>query len=594
MNGDFSRNTFDPRHRFSHVLMQQGRVLLDADWNEQTAILLHYLRTLATHVIGPHGTPDGGFRIRALPGAPNDFVIGRGHYYVDGILCENYDQGYCPPRGEEVAGVELLYSQQPDYPLTEKECKRDLEDGRRYLVYLDVWERHLTHIEAGHIREVALGGPDTATRARIVWQVKVREITTDPGGPRCDGLLPRPDRRCMRARARVAEESDDPCIIPPEARYRGAENQLYRVEIHRGGTAADPSRPATWKWSRDNGSVVFGIRSLQGSTARLDNLGPDERRGLHEGDWVEIVDDDSVLKGRPRDLVQVTGVDRVRSEVMLAVPTDSPNFDANGTTHPFLRRWDLGSEAVPVREGKWIELEDGVQVQFVGDGVYRPGDHWLVPARTATGDVLWPIDGTGSPSALEPGGIAHHYAPLAEISVAAGTVEIKTDCRRRFAALAEPFRGEAAEDDAEREASERLAREGEGVRSVTDDRRRAEGENEREPLPAVAGTAGIGAIAALERRPQSASEPHAETVAVAPSTAGPGPASSGEESRAADLTRITHVGPRRAEALIQSGHGTVEAIARMNVADLRDILTIGDRTAEEIVASARTVGTAQL
>jgi 2-polyprenyl-6-methoxyphenol hydroxylase-like FAD-dependent oxidoreductase len=47
-----------------------------------------------------------------------------------------------------------------------------LESGRRYLVYLDVWERHLTHIEAPSIREVALGGPDTTTRAQIVWQVR--------------------------------------------------------------------------------------------------------------------------------------------------------------------------------------------------------------------------------------------------------------------------------------------------------------------------------------------------------------------------------------------------------------------------------------
>ena len=35
MPGDFSRDTFDSRNHFSGVLMQQGRVQLDADWNEQ-------------------------------------------------------------------------------------------------------------------------------------------------------------------------------------------------------------------------------------------------------------------------------------------------------------------------------------------------------------------------------------------------------------------------------------------------------------------------------------------------------------------------------------------------------------------------------
>jgi hypothetical protein len=45
MKGDFSRDSFDPVKHFSRVLQQQGRVQLDADWNEQAAILLHYLRT---------------------------------------------------------------------------------------------------------------------------------------------------------------------------------------------------------------------------------------------------------------------------------------------------------------------------------------------------------------------------------------------------------------------------------------------------------------------------------------------------------------------------------------------------------------------
>ena len=35
MKGDFSRLTFDPTKHFSGVRMQQGRVQLDADWNEQ-------------------------------------------------------------------------------------------------------------------------------------------------------------------------------------------------------------------------------------------------------------------------------------------------------------------------------------------------------------------------------------------------------------------------------------------------------------------------------------------------------------------------------------------------------------------------------
>ena len=63
MRGDFTRTTFDPLKHFSRVLFQQGRVSLDADDNEQSAILLHYLRTLAKDLLGPHAAPadDAGF-----------------------------------------------------------------------------------------------------------------------------------------------------------------------------------------------------------------------------------------------------------------------------------------------------------------------------------------------------------------------------------------------------------------------------------------------------------------------------------------------------------------------------------------------------
>src|SRR5438445_12157848 len=95
LRGDFTRDTFDPLKHFSRVLMQQGRVQLDADWNEQTSILLHYLQTLAADLIGPHGGPassDGGpgegFQISEATPPASDFLIGFGRYYVGGLLCE--------------------------------------------------------------------------------------------------------------------------------------------------------------------------------------------------------------------------------------------------------------------------------------------------------------------------------------------------------------------------------------------------------------------------------------------------------------------------------------------------------------------------
>lgn len=422
MQGDFTRNTFDPTKHFSRVLMQQGRVQLDADWNEQTAILLHTLRTLTRDLFGEHGGPAQGAGFAIIGGARN-FKIGEGHYYVDGILVEN--------------DVACWYRGGPDLPTQPDHQPKDgLADATQYLVYLDVWERHISPVEDDAIREKALLGPDTATRAKVVWQVKV---LPNPAGETCKDLaatLGRPVAPLAKARVRPTVPSADPCIQAPDARYRGAENQLYRVEVHDGGKAGDG---ATFKWSRDNGSVIFPIVQMNGAVATLEHLGRDARLGLRVGEWVEVVDDDQTLRGGPGPMLQVDAIDPVEMKITLKTRPGVAllPYDETSSNHPYLRRWDhkadpLGGGAVPVVENnvdEWLDLEDGVQVQFQPGGDYRSGDYWLIPARTATGQVEWPgpVD---APEAQAPQGIHHHIAPLAQIEVdAAGAIAVTDDCR---------------------------------------------------------------------------------------------------------------------------------------------------------------------
>ena len=249
MKGDFSRNTFDPFKHFTRVLMQQGRVQLDADWNEQAAILLRYVHMLAADLIGPHGGLGNSFLIQPAQGG---FSIAPGHYYVDGMLCENE-----PMLDSDGNAVLLGYFDQNDYPLDPAQSPLP---PAPFLVYLDVWERLVTSVQDDAIREVALGGPDTAARARLVWQVRVTNQMPDgalitPGISR-NGLLGLWDawvaswqpaqRGLLRAHARLEAQELDPCITDPRARYRGAENQLYRVEVHRSGPAWNGADTAAW------------------------------------------------------------------------------------------------------------------------------------------------------------------------------------------------------------------------------------------------------------------------------------------------------------------------------------------------------------
>src|SRR3954469_11270868 len=66
MRGDFSRTTFRSDRHYSAVHLQQGRVLLDADFNEQSDLQRHRDRTLTADVAGASGAPavGGGFAVR--------------------------------------------------------------------------------------------------------------------------------------------------------------------------------------------------------------------------------------------------------------------------------------------------------------------------------------------------------------------------------------------------------------------------------------------------------------------------------------------------------------------------------------------------
>ncbi len=52
MSSDISRQRFNPTNDFSSVLMQQGRVQLDADWNEGNDILDRHWRSETIDIIG--------------------------------------------------------------------------------------------------------------------------------------------------------------------------------------------------------------------------------------------------------------------------------------------------------------------------------------------------------------------------------------------------------------------------------------------------------------------------------------------------------------------------------------------------------------
>jgi hypothetical protein len=463
--GDFTRDTFDPLKHYTRVLMQQGRVQLDADWNEQASILLHYLQALAADIIGPFGGPEKAYGFEILGGELNDFKIGPGRYYINGVLCENEkERNY----RDQLSSVSKI----PELPTG------------RSLVYLDAWERAINSIEDASIREVALNGPDTAVRAKTEWMVRVCEYLYDTDSD-CDGFhnlikslidLPSFFGR-LRPEMNKDDRSSDICTINPDTKYRGVENLLYRVEIHKGGTAASG---ATFKWSRENGNIQFPILAMKNEEITLGNLGKDQSLSLKPGNYVEVIDDDYIKQGfgleHLRKVLEdefaeneykiensriLYEVEEVHGDQLTVTLKGTPSFTYDNTSlnHPVLRRWDQEKpdaddncirivESDGVNE-KYFDLENGIRIQFSapplkGDAkksVYLPGNYWLLPARVATGAIDWPkLAEEYKP--LSPHGIIHRYAPIGIIDVGSdGSVQV-ADCRCSFSSIAICNKGE--------------------------------------------------------------------------------------------------------------------------------------------------------
>jgi hypothetical protein len=435
--GDFSRVLDGPSGRYSAVLAQQGRFLLDAELNEQTMIVLDYLRRLTTDLIGPFAGPlhHSGFDVEPIAenGVYRAVELSHGHYYVYGLRCE----APAPDRSSE-----------EQFPIGEHEPP--------LIVYLMVWEQSIGAVQDPGLVEPALGPGvvDTTRRSQVRWRP---HATKELPGHEDLTELDRheiaeafhehnSDRsRCPRLAARASAGSalePGPEAAPVASGYSGVENQLYRVEVHDGGDADE----ATFKWSRDNGSVELALEALseldgQGMRkATLRSRWRDAHRGLQAGDWVELVDDRWSPVGAPPPLMRVEGVSLAKREVTLADTHPHGAFDL--AEHPFLRRWDQrpgGAEpgrGIPIKDAdaKWRDLEDGVQVQFTPEARYQRGDYWLIPARAAAGGVLWPSSIGHSPFAVPPHGPVRYLAPLALVTSQPGK---PVDLRTRFAHLVE-------------------------------------------------------------------------------------------------------------------------------------------------------------
>ena len=287
---DVSRFLFQPRKHYAGTRLQQGRSLLDSDYNEGATLDADDWRRAVLDAVGPRGTPNEGFSLGQPvppsadpPGAdpppqtpplrsgddltgPSDVQIGETSGVPANAVSVRAGTYYLGGHRLELDRPEPIMSQRDFLQMTAADLAPGTS-GDPALYYLEAWEQPVTAVEDEELLDRALGGPDTMVRVRRFRQVKLLDV--DPDHATCreafDQLIAHLEEsgfasfNCntseleSNARLRLVfqEGSDgDPCTPDPPAQYLGTENQTLRIM---------QTDPAHFVWGFDNGAPIYRV-----------------------------------------------------------------------------------------------------------------------------------------------------------------------------------------------------------------------------------------------------------------------------------------------------------------------------------------------
>jgi Inner membrane component of T3SS, cytoplasmic domain/Family of unknown function (DUF6519) len=412
MAGDRARVSYDPSRQWRGVIAQQGRVTVEADWNEAAAIGEERDRRVALDVVGPVGTPDGGYAVTAIPregerpgSALRHLTIGPGTLYLGGERLHLRER--------------VHYATQPDWldhstdPMWRVPRARRERGTRHELVYLLAAEQEVSAVEDPALADVALGGPDTAQRQRILQHFVAcpSESGTCEGSRGAlerslaeHGLRFDPASMTARSAARLKVSfSAPPGSRQPAATggYLGAENQMIRVMVTR--IDRDTGEP-TIVWGFDNASFLYRVQADAGAsttTLTLASTPVDSYHYPQRGQAVELLRDAARLAGAdyiasPAGFV-TTAADAYqpvgKTLIIEGAPGEPGGYPADyvsgeRTPQLYLRVWQATAHARP---GRPVPLGDtGVSVTLTSDHGFHAGDLWHFALRPMQPAVVYP------------------------------------------------------------------------------------------------------------------------------------------------------------------------------------------------------------
>jgi Family of unknown function (DUF6519) len=473
MASDRARASFDPSRKWRGLVAQQGRVTVEADWNEAAAIQTLSDRLTALDIIGPLGTPDGGYAVASglsgspPTGAPGPLTVGAGTVYVGGVRLD-LDQE-----------VELDGTPQPDWldqstntlwvaPEPAGSSPPSSPPGStNELVYLLAVEQEVSALEVPELADVALGGPDTMQRLRILqrfvrWPTQTADCSQAWAEVQAAwntiGLDFDSATMLLGSAARL-EVSFDP--VPPSAGpcepaatggYLGPENQMIRVQV----ASVDPSTGVpTIVWGFDDATFLYELQSaVPGSSGMVLTLTQNPVDSYHypqAGQAVELLRDAAALSptddgNGPFDYIAsesgfvTTVTSAYNPSLMNLTVADQPPADylsTSATQQLYLRVWQGTAEAPA---GTAVELEaagatTGIQVTLTSNEGFHPGDFWCFAVRPSVANLVYPARVAASPQ--PPDGPRVWACPVAFVAWADSGPPAITSCIPPFDNLVE-------------------------------------------------------------------------------------------------------------------------------------------------------------
>jgi hypothetical protein len=400
VTGDFTSPPLRETDPWTGARLQQGRVLLDGDWNLNVDASARERRQLALDAIGPAGVPQGGTGFQIGFAADGTLQIGAGSMWVSGLRAVN--------------PATIAYSAQ--------EGIGALPADGQALIYLDAFVQEVQPAEdPGDLLDPALDGIDTTARTRVAWRARAALLSPGAAASCADAAVALPSELISSGLLDIAATTPaspaDPCAPPGDPRGKLPDG-LLRVEVLDSGT----EQTARFAWSYENGSAAVAA-TVAGATV---TLAPSPSVTFYVDDLVEV----STLQRR---------ADRVDNGPLFTVASvnpgaggsvvtlSSPSMVTGAPSGLCLRRWDGqvtgAAQAVPAT----LAGAD-VGVTFTAQaGNYLAGDWWVTRVRGSSSGAVDAL------TAAPPDGTGHYVASLAVVDLAAKTV--LNDCRPTYLPL---------------------------------------------------------------------------------------------------------------------------------------------------------------